>query len=91
MFNLLEKAIVAMALLRIASGSLEILAAFLIMKFNEIEKALIINSILALIGPMILIISTTIGLYSLADKISFDKMLWIVLGVAFIIYGIKSS
>jgi len=91
MFTLLEKAVLAMALLRLLSGSLEVFAGYLMIKFNDIEKALMINSSLALIGPLILIITTTIGLYNLADKISFDKMLFIVLGVGFIIYGIKSS
>ncbi|AXI07728.1 DUF2619 domain-containing protein [Oceanobacillus sp. 143] len=91
MFNLLEKAILAIALIRILSGCLEIVAAYLMMRYNDIEKALIINSSLALIGPLILIITTTIGLYSLADKIAFDKMIWIVLGVGLIIYGVKSN
>ncbi|WP_075982735.1 YqhV family protein [Bacillus massilinigeriensis] len=90
MFILLEKAILGMALLRILSGSIEIFAAILMMKFNEIEKALIINSSLALVGPIILIATTTIGLFGIAEKISFIKMFWIFLGVGFILYGIKS-
>lgn len=91
MFHLLEKTIIGMALLRIISGSIEILAAFLFMKFNDIEKALLINSSLALVGPMILIATTTIGLIGIADKISFTKMMWIVCGVGFILYGVKSK
>lgn len=91
MFHLLEKAIIGMALLRIISGSIEILAAFLFMKFNDIEKALLINSSLALVGPMILIATTTIGLIGIADKISFTKMMWIVCGVGFILFGVKSK
>lgn len=91
MFHLLETAIIGMALLRIISGSIEILAAFLFMKFNDIEKALLINSSLALVGPMILIATTTIGLIGIADKISFTKMMWIVCGVGFILFGVKSK
>ncbi|WP_087972823.1 YqhV family protein [Oceanobacillus rekensis] len=91
MFTLLEKAVVLMALLRMLSGSIEIFAAYMMIRFNEIEKALIINSSLALVGPLILIITTTIGLNSVADKISFDKLIWIILGVTFIIFGIKSN
>ncbi|RKQ14556.1 DUF2619 domain-containing protein [Oceanobacillus bengalensis] len=86
---MLEKAIIAMALLRILSGSIEIFAAFLMLKFNEIEKALIINSSLAFVGPLILIITTTIGLAGMAEKVSFGKFFWIFLGVSLIIYGIK--
>ncbi|GIN61264.1 hypothetical protein J27TS8_12570 [Robertmurraya siralis] len=91
MFQFLEKAIIGMALLRILSGSIEIFAALLILKVNQIEKALIINSSLALIGPIILILTTTIGLIGIAEKVSFTKMLWIFCGVGLILYGVKSS
>lgn len=91
MFNFLEKAIIGMAFLRLLSGGIEIFAAFLILKFNEVEKALAINSSLALIGPLILIATTTIGLFGIAEKVSFTKMIWIMCGVGFILYGIKSN
>lgn len=91
MFIMIEKAILGMALLRILSGSIEIFAAILMIKFNEIEKALIVNSSLALVGPMILIATTTIGLFGMAEKISFIKMFWIFLGVGCILYGVRSN
>ncbi|MDQ0154063.1 YqhV family protein [Robertmurraya andreesenii] len=91
MFQFLEKAIIGMALLRMLSGSIEIFAAFLFLKVNEVEKALIINSSLALIGPIILILTTTIGLFGVAEKVSLTKMLWIICGVGLILYGVKSS
>jgi hypothetical protein len=90
MFGLFEKAVVGMALLRVLSGSIEILAALLILKANEVQKALIINSSLALVGPLIFIATTTIGLVSIAHKVSFAKLLWIITGIAFIFIGIKS-
>ncbi|MFD2680421.1 YqhV family protein [Bacillus seohaeanensis] len=91
MFIFIEKAIVGMALLRMISGSVEVLAALLILKVNEVEKALIINSSLAIIGPIILIATTTIGLFGMADKISLSKIFWIVCGVCCILYGVKSG
>ncbi|WP_205672093.1 YqhV family protein [Ammoniphilus sp. YIM 78166] len=90
MFHLLEKAVLGMAVLRLLSGSIEILAAMLMIKFNQVEKALVINSSLALVGPMILIATTTIGLVGITDKISFTKIIWILLGVACILIGVKS-
>jgi hypothetical protein len=90
MFHLIEKAIIGMALLRFFSGSLEIFVAFLFIRYNDIEKALVINSSLALIGPIILLLTTTIGLVGIAEKISLVKILWIFGGVACIIYGVKS-
>ncbi|MBY0121333.1 YqhV family protein [Bacillus sp. S/N-304-OC-R1] len=91
MFQYLEKAIMGMAFLRVISGSLEIFAAILILKYNDVEKALVVNSSLALIGPIILIATTTIGLFGLAEKISLKKIAWIFGGVACILYGVKSN
>ncbi|MDY0406558.1 YqhV family protein [Virgibacillus sp. 179-BFC.A HS] len=91
MFTILEKTIAFMALLRILSGCIEVFAAYLMIRFNDIEKALIINSSLALIGPLILILTTTIGIFGIADKLSFSKVFWIALGVGCILYGVKHN
>lgn len=90
MFQLFEKAILGMAFLRLISGSIEIMAAFMFLKYNEVEKALMLNSSLALVGPVILITTTAIGLFGIAEKISFTKLFWVLAGVACIIYGVKS-
>ena len=91
MFYFIEKSIFWMALLRIFSGSLEIFVALLILKFNDVEKALVVNSSLALVGPIILIITTSIGLLGMAEKVSFAKLAWILGGVACIFYGVRSN
>lgn len=91
MFYLIEKSIFWMALLRIFSGSLEIFVALLILKFNDVEKALVVNSSLALVGPIILIITTSIGLLGMAEKVSLAKLVWILGGVACIFYGVRSN
>jgi putative exporter of polyketide antibiotics len=90
MFNLIEKAVLGMASLRILSGFIEIFAAYLMIRFNTIEKALLVNSSLAIVGPVILILTTTIGLLGIIEDISFVKLLWIFLGVCFIFIGVKS-
>ncbi|MBT2686670.1 YqhV family protein [Bacillus sp. ISL-47] len=91
MFIFLDKAILAMALLRLVSGSLEIFVALLILRINDIEKALIMNSSLALIGPPVLLLTTVIGLTGMADKVSLAKILWVLGGVGCIIYGVKGN
>ena len=91
MFQMFEKAILGMAFLRIFSGSLEILVALIILKLNNVEKALVVNSSLAFIGPLILITTTSIGLIGMADKISFTKIIWVFIGIALILYGVKSG
>ncbi|MFT9848560.1 YqhV family protein [Aneurinibacillus sp. REN35] len=86
---MLEKAIMGMASLRLISGSLEILAALMIIKVNEVEKALLINSSLALIGPPVLLMTTAIGLAGMADRINPAKILWICIGVVCILIGVR--
>ncbi|WP_053366770.1 YqhV family protein [Bacillus sp. FJAT-27245] len=89
MFTVIEKTVLAMSLLRIVSGGIEIFAALLMIKFNAVEKALLINSSLALIGPLILLSTTTIGLIGIVEKVSLIKMVWVFAGVACILYGVK--
>ena len=91
MFIIIEKVVLGMAFLRLISGGIEIFAAMLMIKFNTVEKALMVNSSLALIGPIILVLTTSIGLIGLVEKISIMKFVWIALGVSFIFIGVKSS
>jgi putative exporter of polyketide antibiotics len=90
MFIIFEKAVLGMAFLRLLSGSIELFAAILMLKFNSVEKALVVNSSLAIVGPIILILTTSIGLLGIVEKISYMKMVWIFLGVGFIFIGVKS-
>ncbi|SDZ58788.1 Protein of unknown function [Evansella caseinilytica] len=88
-FATLETALIAMVVLRLLSGTFEVTAALLMLKFNSVEKALAINALLAIAGPIILIITMTIGLIGIADKISFGKILIVALGILLILIGIK--
>jgi putative exporter of polyketide antibiotics len=85
---MLNKFVVSMATIRMMSGSLEVIAALLMLRFNQVEKALLVNSGLALVGPFVLLATTTIGLLGMADKLSFGKMAWVIIGVSFIFIGI---
>lgn len=87
--DFLNKFVLGMALLRFFSGSLEILAGLIMLKFNDLNKALLVNSTLALIGPLILMITTAVGLVGISDSISFSKLAWIITGVLFIFIGLK--
>jgi hypothetical protein len=78
-----------MGLLRILSGSIELLAAFLILYTNQVETALKINALLAMIGPTIMIIVTSLGLIGIAGNISLTKMFLILCGVTLIFVGIN--
>lgn len=85
---MIAKTVLAMAILRIISGTLEVTAAIIMLKLNSVERALLVNSSLALVGPLILISTTAIGLSGLADKLSPGKFLWVLAGVTCLFIGI---
>jgi len=84
-----DKFVLSMALLRFFSGSMEILVGIIMLKLNNVGKALILNSMLALLGPMILLFTTTIGLVGASDKFSYGKLFLIFAGVGLIIYAVR--
>lgn len=84
----MDKSVFGMALLRILSGSLELTAALVMLKLNDVQKALTVNSTLALVGPLVLISTTALGLAGIADKLSPGKFIWILAGVGCLLIGI---
>lgn len=84
----LDPGIFGMALLRFCSALIELSAAFAMLYVNDIKKALAINSLLAIIGPIIFITATTIGLVNIAGAVSYGKLFLICLGVLLILIGI---
>ncbi|GGD70173.1 hypothetical protein GCM10010911_30070 [Paenibacillus nasutitermitis] len=83
-----NKIVLTMASLRVLSGTIEICAALVMLRLNQIDKALAVNAALALVGPLILITTTTIGLVGMSDKLSFGRIIWIVAGVGCLLVGI---
>ncbi|WP_128896732.1 YqhV family protein [Longirhabdus pacifica] len=84
----MNKFILTMVVIRIISGSIEIMAAFLMYRIHQLDKALLINTSLAFVGPLVLIATTTIGLVGLSDKLSMQKMAWILVGVCCLFVGV---
>ncbi len=87
----MEKALFFMIALRLISGSIEITAAMLMLKYNDLEKAFYINTMLALVGPVILIVTTGIGLSGLSEKISLKKGILLFSGIVLILMSMKSK
>lgn len=85
----MESALIYMVLLRIISGSIEVTAAGFMYKSHDIEKALAINSMLALVGPTILIITTGLGIAGIGDKISYQRMICLFAGVLLILFSLR--
>ncbi len=88
---MIEKALLIIVLLRIFSGSVDITAAIMMYKFNDLEKAFYINTLLALVGPVVLIITTGIALFGLAEKISLTRMVCLFAGIILILFSLKAK
>ncbi len=85
-----QKILSGMAILRLLSGLLEIIAALLFLRLQKVETALQLNAILGLVGPMVFLLVSTLGLVAVAVRLSLVKVCLIVLGVLFTILGTKS-
>ncbi|WP_084019131.1 DUF2619 domain-containing protein [Desulfuribacillus alkaliarsenatis] len=84
----MEKIVLGMGALRLFSGTIEVIAAILIIYLGTVERAMMINAGLAVLGPTVLILVTTLGLFGLAGKISLVKFALIFIGVLFILAGL---
>ncbi|WP_410514687.1 YqhV family protein [Paenibacillus sp. BR2-3] len=84
----LDKYVSWMAILRLLSGCAEITAALIMLRLNQVDKALAVNSVLALVGPTILITTSAIGLTGMAQELSWSKLGWVGIGVACLLIGI---
>lgn len=82
--------LLGMSVLRIISGCLEIGTAFLFLRLKKVEAALQLNAILGLVGPIIFLLVSGLGLISVAVKVSPFKVVLIALGVLFIVIGSKN-
>lgn len=87
-FSSFDSTVMTMAGLRIFSASIELTAAILMLVFNDVKKAVAINSLLAIVGPIIFILTMTVGIFHMADQLSYAKLIFIGLGVFFILFGI---
>ncbi|MCA0171114.1 DUF2619 domain-containing protein [Bacillus sp. RAR_GA_16] len=82
--------VLVMGLLRLLSGVIELISAILILIIHDLKTAMIINAALAIVGPVILVTTMTVGLIGLAGDLSILKILLILVGVGFILIGTLS-
>lgn len=76
-----------MATVRFVSASIEFTAAVLMLRFGKVETAIRINGALGLVGPIVLITTTALGVAGMAGKIPVAKVALIFAGVYLILYG----
>ncbi|MEK4633111.1 MULTISPECIES: YqhV family protein [Bacillus] len=88
LFGSINSTVLTMAGLRVLSSLIELSAAIIMLLTNDIRKAVVVNSILAIVGPLIFIITMTIGIYQIAGQLSYAKLILIFAGVVLILAGV---
>lgn len=78
-----------MVLVRLLSAAAELTGALLMLRLNALDAAVRINGILGLVGPLVLITATAIGVAGLADQLSPARILLVFAGVAAILYATR--
>jgi len=80
----------SMATIRVISGLLEIMVAIIFLKSGRVENALRMNAFLGLIGPLVFLLVSVLGVVAIAVKISWPKMIIICLGIILVLVGTKN-
>ncbi|MGP4080938.1 YqhV family protein [Pseudalkalibacillus sp. R45] len=88
LLNHLDPTVLNMAGLRLLSATFELTAVFLMLYFNSIQKAVVVNASLAFVGPVIFIFTMALGLMGIAGDLSFSKLALIGIGVGLILIGV---
>jgi len=80
----------SMAAVRVISGLLEIIVAFLFLKGGRVENALRMNAFLGLIGPLVFLLVSVLGVVAITVKVSWPKMILICVGIILVLVGTKN-
>ncbi|SFU89791.1 Protein of unknown function [Alicyclobacillus macrosporangiidus] len=88
-FEVIDKVVYAMAGLRFLSSLAELTGACLMLYFGTAASALQVNAALALVGPLVLVTVTMLGISGLAGEMALWRIALIVLGVGCILLGAR--
>ncbi|HHX24264.1 MAG: DUF2619 domain-containing protein [Tepidanaerobacteraceae bacterium] len=83
----MDPILTSMAIMRVISSLIELTAAFLFLKGKSVQTALRINASLGLIGPLIFMGVSLLGITSLSGKVSFIRLVIILTGVLLVLIG----
>lgn len=86
----MEQTLNNMATVRMISGLLEIGVALLFLKAGRVDAALRLNAFLGLIGPMVFIVVSALGITAIAVKLSWMKVILTMAGLLLVLLGTKS-
>lgn len=86
----INNALYVMIFLRILSSLIEMGAAYLMYYFKNVSTAIKINAFLGLVGPMVLILVTFIGLVEIRNELSIKNLILVTIGVILILMGTRN-
>ena len=87
----MDPILTSMAIMRFVSSFIELSAALLFSKSKSVEKALRINATLGLIGPLIFMGVSLLGIAGISGKVSFIKLIIIFTGVVLVLIGTSAG
>lgn len=83
----IARPVAIMAAIRVLSGLLEIVVAFLFLRANRVSFALRANSVMGLAGPLFFLSAGAVGLSSLRHQAPAARLLAIAAGILLVLWG----
>jgi len=83
------RALLGMVCIRLLSGTIELVAAGLMLWLANLRTALRINAFLGLVGPTILISATLVGIAGLAGRVAPGRLFLVACGVGLVFLGTR--
>jgi hypothetical protein len=86
-----DKMIWGIRIMRALSACIEVGAVILLFRMKEVESMIRVNGLLGLVGPLIFITVSALGLAAGLGKIAPQKLLFIFTGVVLVVWGSRAS
>jgi len=74
---------------RVLSASVEVVAAVLLLRMSDIRSMIRLNSLLGLVGPLIFVTVSALGIAASLGKIQPGRLGLVVLGVMLVVLGTR--
>lgn len=84
-----DKFLLGIRVMRALSATIEVTAALLLFQMTDIKSMIRLNSFLGLVGPLIFIGVSALGIVGSLDEIRWPKLLLVLAGVSLVVVGTK--
>lgn len=84
-----DRLMLSIRLLRMISATVEVCAVVIMFRLTRLEALVRLNAGLGLIGPVIFLLVSAVGLIGLAHKLNPWKFMLVVAGIALVMLGTK--